>query len=290
MNLWRQYLIPTTLSEALQALRAAPRPVVPIAGGTDLLIDLEQGRRSAAHTLVDLTAVAEMTVLEMRGDALFIGSAVPLARIAGHPLVAKHAGGLVEACQLIGGPQVRNVATLGGNVAHALPAADGTIALLALDGSVEIASLGGPQIRPLSELFAGPGKSTLRSGEELIVGFHVARSYPSQGSCFRRIMRPQGVALPILNLAVWLERHDKTVADVRIAVGPGGPKPRRAHAAEAVLIGQVFSERACTSAAEALLDDVAFRDSARRASAEYRRHLVRQLLLETLSCAWERAS
>jgi carbon-monoxide dehydrogenase medium subunit len=174
-------------------------------------------------------------------------------------------------------------------VAHALPAADGTIALLALDGSVEVASLEGSQIRPLSDLFSGPGKSTLRSGEELIVGFRVAKRIPNQGSCFRRIMRPQGVALPILNLAVWFERDDRKVSGVRIAVGPGGPKPWRAHAAEAVLIGDVFSEQACKSAAEALLNDVAFRDSPRRATAEYRRHLVRKLLSETLSCAWERA-
>ena len=95
--------------------------------------------------------------MRTRGRSLFIGAAVPLSHIARHPLVAQHAEALREACELIGGPQVRNVATLGGNVAHALPAADGTIALLALDATAEIASLNGSRRLPVAELFEGQG-------------------------------------------------------------------------------------------------------------------------------------
>ena len=113
---------------------------MPIAGGTDLLLDLKQGRHAPVHTLIDLTFVPEMTVLELRGDELYIGAAVPVNRVALDPLTGTHAQALVEACDLIAGPQVRNVATLGGNVAHALPAADGTIALTALDAQAEVAS------------------------------------------------------------------------------------------------------------------------------------------------------
>ncbi len=141
MNLWQEYLRPTNLSQALQAFAQAPGPVLPVAGGTDLLLDLEQGRHPPVHTLVDVTSIAEMIVLEKRGDELFIGAAVPVNRIALDPLVGAHAQALTEACNLIAGPQVRNVATLGGNVAHALPAADGTIALLALNARAEIASI-----------------------------------------------------------------------------------------------------------------------------------------------------
>src|SRR4026207_1160797 len=126
MNLWQNYLRPRTLSEAMDAFSPAPRPLAPIAGGTDLLIDLEQGRHSPVHTLVDVTEIEELLALEIRDDTLFIGASVPVNRIVLDPLAVAHAQALTEACELIAGPQVRNVATLGGNVAHALPAAAGT--------------------------------------------------------------------------------------------------------------------------------------------------------------------
>ena len=133
MNLWQNYVRPKNLSEAMDAFANAPRPLMPIAGGTDLLLDLEQGRHSPVQTLIDVTSIAEMTALEVRGDELYIGASVAVNRVATTPEVIAYAQALTEACNLIAGPQVRNVATLGGNVAHALPAADGTIALLALN-------------------------------------------------------------------------------------------------------------------------------------------------------------
>src|SRR5262245_35044918 len=139
MNLWQNYIRPKNLTEAMDAFAYAPRPLAPIAGGTDLLLDLEQGRHSPVQTLIDVTSIAELTLLELREDELFIGAAVPVNRIVHDPVAVAHAHALIEACDLIAGPQVRNMATLGGNVAHALPAADGTIALLALNAQAEIA-------------------------------------------------------------------------------------------------------------------------------------------------------
>jgi carbon-monoxide dehydrogenase medium subunit len=288
MRLWQQYLRPKNIHEALQALVSAPKPVAPIAGGTDLLIDLEQGRHAPVHTLVDVSGVKELLALELRDDRLFVGAGAPVSRIILDPLVCQHAQALVEACVLIAGPQVRNVATLGGNVAHALPAADGTIALLALDAAVEIASLAGDRRVPLSDLFLGPGKSALKHGEELLIGFYLPLCKKGQASCFKRIMRPQGVALPIINVAVWLEREGDTIKDVCIAVGPGGPTPWRAREAEKVLIGKSIKDEAFNAALEALLAHVGFRSSARRASADYRRHLVGALFKDTLDTAWLR--
>ena len=167
MNLWQNYIRPQNLSEAMDAFAHAPRPLIPIAGGTDLLLDLEQGRHTPVQTLIDVTSIAEMTALEVRGDELFVGAAVPVNRIVLDPLAKAHAQALTEACNLIAGPQVRNVATLGGNVAHALPAADGTIALLALNAQAEVASITGSHRIPFQELFLGPGKSSLKHGEEL---------------------------------------------------------------------------------------------------------------------------
>jgi carbon-monoxide dehydrogenase medium subunit len=300
LNLWQNYIRPKNLTEALDAFAHAPRPLIPIAGGTDLLLDLEQGRHSPVQTLLDVTSIVEMTILEPRGDELFIGASVPVNRVALDPLTVRHAQALTEACNLIAGPQVRNVATLGGNVAHALPAADGTIALLALDAQAEVAALSGASDSersrsavtrrlPFKELFLGPGKSSLKHGEELIVGFHLSLSMPHQASCFKRIMRPQGVALPILNCAVWLERENDAIKDVRIAVGPGGGTPFRAAQAEDLLRGQSLDKETFESALEALLAQAQFRTSARRASADYRRHIVSGLFKDVIETAWARA-
>ena len=298
MNLWQNYIRPKNLSEAMDAFASAPRPLAPIAGGTDLLLDLQQGHHAPVQTLIDVTSIAELSFLEVRGDELFIGAAVPVNRIVHNPLTAQHSQALVEACDLIAGPQVRNVATLGGNVAHALPAADGTIALLALDAQAEIANLapaavpGGVNTRrfPFKELFLGPGKSSLKHGEELIVGFYIPIVKTLRvSSCFKRIMRPQGVALPILNCAVWLARENDTINDIRVAVGPGSGTPFRATQAEDTLCGQTLNFSTFGMALEALLTQAQFRTSARRASADYRRHIVSGLFKDVLESAWERA-
>src|SRR5512143_2197211 len=286
MNLWQNYVRPASISEAVQALVSGPGPAVPLAGGTDLLLDLEQGRHSPVQTIVDLSTVPEMNVLERRDGYLFIGAALPLNQVARHPLTAAHAQALVEACDLVGGPQVRNVATLGGNVAHALPAADGTIALLALAAEAEIAGPTGLRRVPLGDLFVGPGKSGLKRGEEILVGFHLRlRPRARTASAFQRIMRPQGVALPIINLAAWIRRAGPLVQGVRIAVGPGSSTPFRARTAEAALCGMRFGDDALAAALGALLVEVKFRSSPRRASADYRRHLVGSLFRETLNLA-----
>jgi xanthine dehydrogenase FAD-binding subunit len=297
MNLWQEYLRPTNLSQALKAFAEASGPILPVAGGTDLLLDLEQGRHAPVHTLLDVTSIQEMAALEVRGDELFVGAAVPVNRIVLDPLVVKHAQALTEACNLIAGPQVRNVATLGGNVAHALPAADGTIALLALHAWAEIANAraavpGDVTTRrvPFKELFLGPGKSALKHGEELLVGFYVPLSKPDQASCFKRIMRPQGVALPIINLAIWLEREENVISQMCLAVGPGGPTPWRGTEVEKALIGKSLNDETLNTATEALLAQVGFRSSARRAGADYRRHIVTGLFKDVLETAWQRAA
>jgi carbon-monoxide dehydrogenase medium subunit len=288
MTLWQEYLRPKTVSEALNALATAPAPVLPLAGGTDLLLDLEQGRRAPVHTLVDITSVGEMLPIELRSGELFVGAAVPHDRIVDSPLVREHAQALVEGCALIGGPQVRNVATLGGNVAHALPAADGTVALIALDAQVEVAGPAGFRRLPLIDFFVGPGKNIL-GRNELLVGFYLPLRNGNEASAFQRVMRPQGVALPILNVAIWLAREGGRVADIRIAVGPAGPKPWRASAAEAALRGQALDDGLIPHGLDLILQDAQFRTSPHRSSSDYRRHLAGVLFGDTLASAWARA-
>jgi xanthine dehydrogenase FAD-binding subunit len=295
MKLWQQFLRPKSVPEALQALVSAPGPSCLIAGGTDLLLDLKQGHHEPVATLVDITGIPEMNHVEIRSGEVFIGAAVPVSRVAQSPLVEKHAQALVEACRLIAGPQVRNTATLGGNVAHALPAADGTIALTALDAQAEVASISGSRRMPIQSLFLGPGRTAIKVGEELISGFYIPiheiwgdTEDSGVASCFRRIMRPQGVALPILNCAVWLKRQGEFFQEIHIAVGPGGETPFRATEAESCLIGKPNTEETFVQALNALLGQAHFRTSARRASAEYRMHILGGLFQDSLDTAWVR--
>lgn len=285
MSLWQKYHIAADLNDALQALEGAAGPARLIAGGTDLLLDLRQGRCLAVHTLVDITRCAELTCLEVRKERLFIGAAVPLRELTASPLVQTHARALWEACGLIAGPQVRNIATLGGNVAHALPAGDGSIALLALRASAEIANRNGRREVSLESLFLGPGRSALHPEQDILVGFYLPLSRPGQASAFRRVMRPQGVALPILNMAVWLDVQGDCIADLTLAVGPAGATPCRARSLEAWLRGTTLSEIDFDEATAILVESVHFRTSPRRASADYRRYLVGVLLRETLEAA-----
>lgn len=285
MPLWKHYHIANSIEDALQALETAPGLARLVAGGTDLLLDLQQHRQAPVDLLVDVTRVPELTCLELRPNHLFIGAAVPLSRIASSSIIRQHAQALVEACNLIGGPQVRHVATLGGNVAHALPAADGTIALLALDAVAEVAGMTGRRHVALADLFMGPGKTAL-GNHELLVGFHLPLHSQGTASAFRRVMRPQGVALPVLNMAAWIKRSGEWMVGVRLAVGPAGPVPCRARQAEACLTGHKLDEEIIQQAVEALLSEVRLRTSPYRATSEYRRHLCGILLRDVLQAAY----
>jgi CO/xanthine dehydrogenase FAD-binding subunit len=293
MTLWKNYYLAQTIPDAIHALATAPGPSRVISGGTDLLLDLQQGRHPPVHTLVDVTGIPEMSVIEIRREQLFIGAAVPLNRVVHSPLVGEHAPALIEACALIGGPQVRNTATVGGNVGHALPAGDGTIALLSLGALAEIADANGCHQVPLESLFLGPGRSALIPERELISGFYLPLCAPGTeragwGSAFRRVMRPQGVAIAILNMGVWVERQGELIADVRIAIGPAGPVPFRARQAEQVLRDRPFGPGIFLLAYQAILADARFRSSPHRATFEYRQQMTRHLLNETLNAAWKR--
>ena len=292
MSSWSQFIIPKTIDEALQALASAPGPARPVAGGTDLILELQQGRPPAGqalHTLVDVSNIDELRCLEVRDGELFIGAAVLVRDITNSSLIHKHALAVSEACGLIGGPQVRNTATLGGNVAHSLPAADGTIGLVALGAQVEIASSQGRRLEPILAIFRGVGLSALALDREILVGFHIPLRRPGQASAFGRVMRPQGVALPIINLAVWLQRGGERIEAIRIAVGPAGPTPQRATVIEACLAGKPFNPETLDQAKSLVDTSLRFRTSPQRATAAYRYHLCKVLLEEIISRAWERA-
>jgi xanthine dehydrogenase FAD-binding subunit len=287
--IWNHYHIAESIEDALAALRGAQGPACPLGGGTDLLLEIQQGHRPAVDTLVDLTRIPELVRLEIQEGRLFIGAGAPVSRIAEDGLVCAHAPAVAEACALIGGPQVRNSATLGGNVAHALPAADGMIALVAMDAEAEIASESGRRRAPLLSLFRGPGQTSLDLSREFLVGFHLNLRQPGEGCAFSRVMRPQGVALPILNMAAWLRREGERIAGIHIAVGPAGPTPQRAGPVEEFLCGCIYTPANIEAAVEIWHTSMRFRTSPQRASAEYRYHLSGVLYQEVISRAWQRS-
>ena len=290
MNICKNFYYADTVENALHAMSGVSGNSKVLAGGTDLLLDLRQGRHAPVETLVDITNIPELKLLEYRSGELFIGAAVPHRVITTSSKVKYHAQALVEASGLIGGPQVRNVATLGGNVAHALPAADGTIALMALDARAEIATLHNRRFIPLAELFRGPGQSTLDPKNELLVGFYLSQKEENQASAFKRIMRPQGVAIAILNCAIWLHRAGEIIKDIRISIGPSGPIPRRLIDVENALRGKHPGKTEIEDANAALIKSTSFRTSRHRATQAYREEMALVLLRDTLQLAWERGA
>lgn len=289
MPIWKEFYSAKSIEDALLALAGASAPAKLVAGGTDLFLDLQQGRHAPIQTLIDVTAIPELLAIETRGDDLFIGAGIPLNSIINSQLVLQNANALIEACSLIGGPQVRNVATLGGNVAHALPAGDGTIALISLNAKAEIATLSGTRVVDLQDLFLGPGNSALDPVSDLLTGFIIPLRKPSSASAFRRVMRPQGVAIAIVNFSVWIERRAEYINDIRIATGPSGPVPKRAAATENVLMGSKFGESILIDAKKTILKESKFRSSRHRATSEYRQHICGVLLEQALKSAWERS-
>ena len=309
MPLWEKYHRPQTIDDALARLREHDGRARILAGGTDLLLEMQQGHRPPVEAMVDVTAIPEMT--EIRHDEqnglIEIGAAVTHTQIVKSDLLTQQATCLVESCGVIGGPQVRNVATLGGNVAHALPAADGTTALVVLDAEVEIASPAGRSWRPILSLFKGPGISAVDQTRELIARFRFRPRTRRTGTAFKRIMRPQGVALPILACAVWVQVSQELsgngsgsatvdddvilntiVDDARICIGPVQPVPTRAREAEKTLRGRHLQE-ALSDTIAAAQAEFSPRTSKYRATAEYRVEMIDVLLRRALPLAVRRA-
>lgn len=288
MTIWKDYQLAYSLPEAVEAYHQAQQPVRFVSGGTDLLLEIQQGSHPSMQTLIDLNHIDEMRELSVIEDRIFIGAAVPVSQITHSAIIKEHAIAVSEATGLIGGPQVRNSATLGGNVAHSLPAADGMISLVAMNATAITYSPAGYIKKNILELFIGPGKSALANGE-ILVGFEFPIRRSGEGSAFDRVMRPQGVALPILNLAIWLRRKGVAISDIRIAFGPSGPIPTRAMQVEDVFRGNELNEETIARAKTTILESVKFRTSRMRATAEYRYHLAQALLEKVVKIAWLRA-
>lgn len=291
MALWKQYFTPATVDDALALLEEYSGEAQIVAGGTDLILDLQQGNHPPVAALIDITRIPQMDTIALNDNTFSLGANVTHANIVTHPDIGVRATCLAESCGVVGGPQVRNVGTLGGNVAHALPAGDGTTSLVALDAQVDIIKNGERQRVHILDMFTGPGQSLIDSSRDILLGFEFAATTAGQGSAFNRIMRPQGVALPILGCAVWVQLDDAraTIADVRLCIGPVAKTPLRARETEVALIGRAATAETVQNAVTVALAELHPRTSKYRATAEYRQMMIDVLLRRTLPKAIERA-
>jgi carbon-monoxide dehydrogenase medium subunit len=288
------YHLPASIDEALQLLAQYQGRARVIAGGTDYFVD---DRSSAPlQALVDVTRISVLREICQEGQEIVIGCGVTHAQITQSALILEHATALAEACGQIGGPQVRNVATLAGNVAHALPAADGMLALLALGGQVCVASQKADgssaayEWWPLVQAYRGPGQSAIDSTRQVLVAMRFRPTGANEGSAFARVMRPQGVALPVLAIAVKVRVTEGILRQTSIALGPVTRLPFRAGQTEGFLMGKRADEQTIHAACSVLLNECSPRTSPHRASAEYRRELIPVLFEQAALAAINRCA
>lgn len=286
---WNNYYAPDTLAVALQILQRYDGRARVVGGGTDLLVEARRGLRRPFDAIVDATRIGGLDSIDDDGEYIVIGCGVTHATIVNDARVARHGTCLAESCGVIGGPQVRNTGTLAGNVAHALPAGDGTIGLLALGGEIEIAGVDGTRWMAAKDSFAGPGRSKIDRQREILTRLRFRKTSDAEGSAFHRVMRPQGLCLPIVSMAARLRLDGDTITAAGIGMGPVGPVPWFAEPAAQVLVGNRATSSRFEKAAEAALGHITLRASKYRATEKYRETMIRTWLPIILATAARRA-
>jgi xanthine dehydrogenase small subunit len=275
---------PRTLGEAYALL--ADGPWRPIAGGTDVMVELAARTNAADRPLLDLTAIDQLRGIRVVRDRLVIGAATTFAELRRSSLVAANLPVLAEMAATIGGLQIQDRATLGGNIANASPAGDSLPVLLATDAEIALGGPSGERLVPASEYFTGY-RATVRAAGELILRVEIPLP-AGRRVRFRKVGTRRALAISKVVMAVsWREMEGIPTElgssgpaawhDVRVAVGSVAPVPMRARAAEAILegaspTGQIADDAAAAVAAEITpIDDV-------RSTAAYRRAVTGRIL------------
>jgi CO/xanthine dehydrogenase FAD-binding subunit len=288
--MWQAYEMPASVEEVLEILVRYRGQAQIIAGGTDLIIELQESKHSV-ECLVDVTRIPALDRIEQQGNWIVMGAAVTFRQIKDSALLQEQARVLAEAAATVGALQIQTVATLAGNVVSALPAADGCVALVALDAEAEIADSQGRVWRPVGELFVSPGKSVVDPTQQLITAIRFPIPSGRHGSAWERLGRRRALVLPILNCAVsvGLDKAGQHLEWARIALGPVAPIPFRARETEAFLAGSPATEATFVQAGEIAAREAKPRTSLLRASKEYRVQVLKVLVRQGLERAAEQA-
>jgi carbon-monoxide dehydrogenase medium subunit len=278
-----EYCIAYTVEEALGFLGSKSNAKL-IAGGTDLAVVLADGL-IRVDTLVDVSGVRAMTGVSMGATGITIGAAARVAQIAARRDLPTS---LSQGARSIGSPQIRNLATIGGNICNASPCGDTLAPLIALGAVFVLASKRGTREVSAETFFVGPKKTVIRQ-EELLVEIRIDAAHASGVSAFRMIGKRNGQAISQVNTAVWMAMEGAAIRDVRVAIGSVAPIPLRLTKTEALLTGRRTDTLDFEAILKALDSEIAPISDV-RASVEYRRLVSGSLFRECLEECIQAAS
>lgn len=282
-----EIVLPAGVDDCLRALGEDGAGTKVLAGGTDLVPQLKNGVVKPAR-VVDLSGVARLRRLDgAPGGGVRIGSTVTARTLEQHPLIRAEYRALAESAALVGSVQVRNLATVGGNLCNAAPSADMAPPLLALDAEAVVAGPPGERRVPLASFFTGVRRTVLGPGE-LLVELVVPPPGPRSAGSYLRHTPRRELDIAVVGVAAQLTLSNGVCATARIALAAVAPVPLRATAAEQILVGQPPTPERIAQAAD-LAVEAARPISDQRGSADFRRHLVRVLTRRTLTAALARA-
>ncbi len=278
------YLTVSTLEEALTSLSDSSGKARVVAGATDLFL------QDLPHSLVDLSALPEITVVEEKDGLISIGAAVTHTAAASSSLILARARALAEGCSAVGSPQIRNIGTIGGNVINAAPAADAAVALISLGAEAVLIDVNRETRQEAVEnLYWTYNRSLVDSSKEILLRLLVKPCLGGEGSAFTRFAVRRALALPMVNAAARVKLENGLVKKVRLVAAPVRPAPTRLIQTEELVINQPVDKDTLKRVEVSAAGEVEVRGSQLRCSARYRQHLVGVLIARVLKIAADRA-
>ncbi len=279
--MWERYVTPRTVDEALEALAREPGRARLVAGATDLMLELERGQRPGVRVLIDVSRLPALDRIELRDDSrIHLGPLTTHNHVAGSPLIQERALALARACWEVGAPQIRNRATVAGNLITASPANDSIPPLMALEAAVTLRSVRGERRVPLASFYTGVRK-TVMEPDEMLTDIAFPAPPPGTRSTFVKFALRRVQAISVVNAAVVLEFDGERVRRAAIALGSVAPTIIRASQAEAFLAGKTLSPDVWSRAGEIASSEARPIDDL-RGSADFRRDMVRVCVLRGL--------
>ena len=283
-----QYLAPRKLDEAAALMAEHAGSAQLLAGGTDLLIFMRNGRKSP-DVIIDAKKIPELTRLQLDDEQLTIGAAVSCRTVWEHPEISERFPALTDAATLIGGIQIQGRATFGGNLCNAAPSADTVPPVIVYGATAHIVSSRGERQAPVEEICTGPGSTSL-AADEILVSLTVPRPRANSGAAFLRFIPRNEMDIAVANAAarVDLDEAGETFESARIAIGAVAPVPLFVEAAGAALSGKPVNDESIAEAAR-IARDAATPINDMRGTIEHRKQLVEVLTARALRRAIARA-